>query len=89
MESVGILGTVYLIHFNQPYLHAKCGGHSVSERFERHKQSRGSKLLAHLNKLGIDYFIVRTWEFQDRYFERKLKKRKNSSKLCPVCRGGQ
>jgi hypothetical protein len=34
---------------------------------------------------GIGFDVVRIWEDGDKNFERKLKNRKNSPKLCPIC----
>jgi predicted GIY-YIG superfamily endonuclease len=83
------IGTVYLIHFDKPYKHCR---HYIGwtnlpegERFNRHKNGNGSKLLRAVNKAGIEYKIVRTWENVSFEFEQKLKKRKNASQLCPVC----
>lgn len=78
---------VYLICFDEKIHHAKHYiGYTknVEKRYKRHKAGTGSRLLKALNKRGIDYRVVRTWE-GDKKWERKLKKRKNAKKLCPVC----
>jgi hypothetical protein len=51
------------------------------------RYGKGSKFLGVLNYLKIDWILARVWEAQDRTFERRLKNWKNSSLLCPVCRG--
>lgn len=38
-----------------------------------------------LRAAGIGFVVARTWE-GDRTFERKLKRRKDAPKLCPICR---
>jgi hypothetical protein len=35
---------------------------------------------------GIGFRVVRTWLDAPRDFERRLKRRKASGRLCPVCR---
>lgn len=80
-------GWVYIIHFDEKFHHAQ---HyigfalNVEGRFFYHKKGAGSKLLAALNRAGIDYKIVRVFE-GDRNLERKLKKRKNTAAICPIC----
>ena len=89
---------VYLIHLDTPLAHAShylgyTSLESAEDRLKRHKSGSGARLLAAANKQDITYSIVRTWECKDwreaRSLERQLKKQKNSSKLCPVCRGGK
>ena len=82
-------GTVYLVHFDSPYYHAR---HymgftdDLSKRMDRHRSGDGSRLLRALKEANIGYTVVRTWK-GDRSLERRLKKRKNSPSFCPVCRG--
>jgi hypothetical protein len=38
---------------------------------------------------GIPFELVRTWQDVDRNFERKLKRRKASGRLCTVCRAAR
>lgn len=75
-------GYVYLIKFAQNLHNANYYlGWSLYHpkyRYKEHKSNQGAKILAALNNLGIDYFIVRIWKNQDRKFERKLKNWKKS-----------
>lgn len=80
---------VYLIHFDRRHRHA---GHylgfadgDVEKRLEKHRTGRGARLLAILALEGIGWRLVRVWEKGDRTFERRLKNRKESPRLCPVC----
>ncbi len=84
------IGTVYLICFEKHFKHARhyLGFTQVGEKREqRHIDGNGSKLLRAVDKAGIAFQVVRTWEGVDRHFERKLKKQKNSKNLCPRCKG--
>lgn len=83
---------VYLIHFDQKLHHAQHyigfvdePTHSLDKRVEYHRSGRGSKLLKAVMKKGIEFSVVRIWGEGDRNFERKLKNRKKSSQLCPIC----
>lgn len=81
---------VYLIHLDEPLAHAQHYlGFTIHDdptiRLEEHKKSQGSRMLAACNRAGIDYGIVRTWPEGDRNFERSLKNRKKTARLCPVC----
>lgn len=80
---------IYLIHLDRPLGHAKhylgyTEAETVTARFQRHKSGYGARLLAAANELGIDYSVVRVWEGSKK-LERRLKRRKNSPDLCPVC----
>lgn len=84
------MGTVYLIHFERPVRHAQhyigwTGLELLDTRIERHRAGNGSKLMAHVEGLGIGWSVARTWE-GDRGMERRLKKRRNARELCPVCK---
>lgn len=84
------MGIVYLIHFEVPYHHAKhylgfCEDNNLASRMERHKSGNGSKLIRAVEKANIKWSLVKVWENQSRSFERVLKNKKNSCKLCPCC----
>jgi predicted GIY-YIG superfamily endonuclease len=88
------MGTVYLIHFEQPLKHAHhylgwCNDGKLKERLERHRAGNGSKLMRAIKLAGIGWQVVRTWENVDRSFERKLKNHKKTQKFCPVCCGSK
>lgn len=85
----GVEGVVYLIHFERPLEHAR---HYIGwtadleQRVADHQRGRGSKLIAAVVRAGIAFRVVRTWS-GTRAFERKLKNRKETPRLCPVCAG--
>ena len=80
-------GMIYLLHYDRPLHHAQ---HylgftdDLEARTARHLNGFGGRLPAVFSELGISFTIARTWD-GDRALERKLKKRKNSRKLCPIC----
>lgn len=79
--------TVYLIHFDTPYKHARhyLGyAEDLAERIERHRKGNGSRLMQVIGAAGIAWQLVRVWP-GDRKLERQLKNQKNAPRLCPVC----
>jgi predicted GIY-YIG superfamily endonuclease len=81
------MGTVYLIHFEEPLAHAQ---HYLGftddllTRLEQHRKGNGSRLMQVVGERGIDWILARTWQ-GSRKLERKLKNRKNSPRLCTIC----
>ena len=82
--------TVYLLHFNRRYRHA---GHYVGStsdldaRLAAHRAGRGARLVEVIVAAGIDFTLARTWA-GGRELERRIKRRKASPRLCPLCRKG-
>lgn len=82
---------VYLLCFDKKFRHAKHyigfvqNMEGLPKRLNHHKKGTGSKLIAAVSKAGIGFQVARIWEKGDRNFERKLKNRKKSSELCPIC----
>lgn len=79
---------VYLLHFGRRLRHA---GHylgwspDIPRRVKRHLSGQGARLVAVVLGLGIPVELARTWE-GERDLERRLKGRKASPRLCPLCR---
>jgi predicted GIY-YIG superfamily endonuclease len=85
-------GIVYLYHFDTPFRHARHYlGWTVDleARDRRHRSGKGARLLARLLREGIGFRIVRTWPGVDKAFERQLKRRRCTPRLCPVCRANR
>lgn len=87
---------VYLIHIQSKIHHAQhylgyTAMESVDDRLKYHRNGNGAKLLRYANLQGIKFAVVRVWECgnyrEAAKLERKLKNRKESPKLCPVCQG--
>jgi hypothetical protein len=80
------VGWIYLIHFDEPYKHAK---HylgftkNLDLRMLRHASGTGARLMQVVEDAGIDWRISRVW-FGDRYLERQLKGH-SSTRYCPIC----
>jgi len=83
------MGTIYLIHFDKKLSHAQhylgYTGGDLEVRLERHRNGNGARLMQVIKERGIAWRLVRTWS-GGRKLERKLKRRHNSPKLCPICR---
>jgi len=97
-------GTVYLLHLDRPLAGAvnqhgaPSAGHylgwtvsrSPARRVGLHRRGQsGSKYMREALREGIGFRLVRTWSDVDRNFERKLKNRKSSGRLCPLCAAAQ
>lgn len=80
-------GTVYLIHFDTPYRHAR---HYVGwtpdldARLQAHRSGRGSRLMEVITTAGITWQLARTWP-GGRKRERAIKNRHEAPRLCPLC----
>ena len=80
-------GSVYLLHFDHPYKHARHYlGYAVDleARLAQHRNGNGARLLQVVAQAGIGWTLVRTWP-GGRVVERQLKRQKNSPRFCPVC----
>jgi predicted GIY-YIG superfamily endonuclease len=81
-------GTVYLLHFDSPYKHARhYVGYTtdLDARLAAHSKGQGARLLEVVTGAGIGFQVARTWQ-GTRKDERRLKDRKNAPRECPLCR---
>jgi hypothetical protein len=80
--------TVYLLHFDAPYKHAKHYlGYTadLDARLRDHRSGNGARLMAVIMDAGITFRVARLWK-GGRDLERKLKNQKNAgARLCPLC----
>jgi predicted GIY-YIG superfamily endonuclease len=86
-DTAPALGTVYLIHFTQPYKrvqHYIGYTGNLAARLDAHRKGRGSRLMEVITDAGIPWELARTWE-GDRNRERAIKNRKEAPRLCPLC----
>jgi hypothetical protein len=82
-------GTIYLLHFSAPgpggARHYIGWSADLAGRLHAHLVGRGSRLMAAIRRLGIDWRCVASWP-GDRAEERRLHLRHQHARLCPVCR---
>ena len=84
------MGGVYLLHFERPHAHARHYlGYSddIPSRLKAHKAGRGARLIEVIVGTGNSFVLARTWPGATRTDERRLKNRKGSPRLCPICTG--
>ena len=84
---------VYLLHFERPYHHARhyLGfTEDLDTRLEAHRTGdphTHHRLMQVVAAAGIGFVLARTWNTEDRAFERRLKRWKCAPRLCPICSG--
>lgn len=79
--------TVYLIHFDKPYKHARHYlGYSyhLERRLQQHSMNKGARLMEVIQQAGITWHVSRTWD-GGRELETALKSHHHASRLCPTC----
>jgi predicted GIY-YIG superfamily endonuclease len=86
--------TVYLLHFDKPYRHARHyigWTDDMAARLAKHETGAGARLLAVVHAAGIGWQLARTWP-GGRTRERQIKRQGGASRCCPLCgvkpRGG-
>lgn len=86
--TAAALGTVYLLHFDAPFGHAR---HytgwtpSLVDRLAKHAAGHGARLTQVVKDAGIGWQLARTWPGTTRTFERRLKNQGGASRRCPAC----
>lgn len=85
---------IYLIHFSTPVgndnhqaQHYLGYTENLEQRVNAHRggtSAGGARLLEVCSERGVDWDVVRLW-FGDRELERRLKRWKKASRLCPIC----
>lgn len=83
-------GTVYLLHF-----HGKIADHAghyigwtsdIEGRLAQHRAGTGAKLMRAVHEAGLTFEVAGTWP-GTKNDERRLKRRHNHGRYCPVCNG--
>ena len=89
---------IYLLHFQKPIGNA-ANPHGqaqhyigwtrgeVDTRIEEHRLGHAAAIIAAAAQAGVEMILARTWP-GDRTFERRLKRYKKASRLCPLCSAG-
>jgi predicted GIY-YIG superfamily endonuclease len=86
--SGGVVGTVYLLHFDTAFGHAKhYTGWSADlpARLAEHEAGRGARLTEVVADAGIRWVLTRTWPGVTRAYERCLKNQGGAARRCPAC----
>lgn len=84
---------VYLLHFDQPYKHARHyigwakDGRNLKLRLRHHENGNGAHLLKVCLDHEITWKLAKVWDDGDRSFERRLKNRHGANRFCPICKG--
>jgi predicted GIY-YIG superfamily endonuclease len=87
VRTTGQLGVIYMLHFDQPYRHAR---HYVGwtedllDRLEAHATGHGARLIAVIWAAGIGFSAVRICE-GTRHTERAIKNSGGATRYCPAC----
>lgn len=90
MKNNAPIGSVYLLHFEPAFKHARHyigWSQDINQREAAHHSGRGSRLVQYALQAGCTVTLARVWEGRTRAFERQLKRRKEAPRLCPICRG--
>ena len=80
-------GVIYMLHFDQPYKHAK---HYVGwtadllDRLDTHAKGHGARLVAVIWQAGIGFTLIRICE-GTRHTERAIKNEGGAPRFCPAC----
>jgi hypothetical protein len=80
--------SVYLLHFAQPYRHARhyLGYASdVEKRIRQHRCGSSVPLMRAVHDAGIPFSVARIWEDGDKDLERQLRDQHNNPRFCPIC----
>ena len=83
----GAPGTIYLLHFDTPYQHARHytgWTDNLAARLDMHRKGTGSRLLAVIGAAGIGFTLARTTT-GTRVKERAIKNAGGAVRYCPIC----
>ncbi len=82
-----LTGTIYLLHFHQPYRHARHyvgWTDNLTNRLADHQHGNGARLIAVIRHAGIGFTLARTCT-GDRTRERAIKRAGGPLRYCPLC----
>ena len=83
----GPVGTVYLLHFDRPYVHARHytgWTEDLLDRLDHHAVGSGARLMSVVSHVGIGFVLARTCE-GTRSTERAIKNAGGAVRYCPLC----
>jgi predicted GIY-YIG superfamily endonuclease len=82
------IGTVYLLHFDQPFGHARHylgWSENLPARLVAHECGAGARLTEVAYEAGVRWVLSRTWPGVTRTVERSLKRQGGAARRCPAC----
>jgi hypothetical protein len=85
-------GTVYLLHFEQPFGHAQHYiGFSrvIDDRLTDQLRGSGARLVQHVIAAGIVISLAKEWIDVPQTMEFRLKNRGGAARICPICKGAR
>lgn len=90
LNSNSTMGSVYLLHFDRPFGHAKHytgWAKDVDKRIGEHLDGgvKAANLVKKAADSGIGFSVARIWPNTTRSDERALKKQGGASRRCPIC----
>jgi predicted GIY-YIG superfamily endonuclease len=90
MSKSTIVGSVYLLHFDRPFGHAKHytgWAADVDLRIGEHMDGgvKSANIVRKAALAGIGFAVARIWPNKTRNDERSLKKQGGASRRCPIC----
>lgn len=88
MKRRPVIGTVYLLHFDTAFGHARHytgWSANLTLRLAEHATGRGARLTEVVADAGIGWSLARTWPNVTRAYERALKNQGGASRRCPLC----
>jgi predicted GIY-YIG superfamily endonuclease len=83
----GQLGIIYMLHFSQPYKHARHytgWTEDLLARLDRHASGQGARLVDVIWHAGIGFTLIRICE-GTRDTERAIKNAGGAVRYCPAC----
>jgi predicted GIY-YIG superfamily endonuclease len=91
---MGAAGYAYLVHFAEPLgnpansramaRHYAGWSSTPERRMAAHAAARGARIMAAVERMGVPWFVVRTWP-GSRAVERQLKRQRNAWRYCGIC----
>lgn len=84
---IAVPGVVYMLHFDQPYKHARhYTGWTADllDRLDAHATGRGARLVEVIWQAGIGFTCIRICE-GTRALERAIKNQGGAVRYCPAC----
>jgi predicted GIY-YIG superfamily endonuclease len=81
------IGTIYLLHFDRPYKHARhYTGWTIdlTQRLSEHRKGHGARLITVITVAGIGFELARIRP-GTRSDERAIKRFGGATRYCPLC----